>query len=175
MRSENTSLSNGLEYERANDARLESGCIIYINDDVDSSSRIDKRVMLMFKDCWSSSYGCVSFCRHKRCPSSPGEVKVHRLVCQVGSHWAEPSPSDMQAISVELYDASLAEGITINLQEIWNVKSEVKVSVIGRVPPQDWPSVRRQIDELFHADSSTQWIVAPTSVPTPTKPGRSRR
>ncbi|KAK5098515.1 hypothetical protein LTR70_002728 [Exophiala xenobiotica] len=61
----------------------------------------------------------------------------------------------MQAISIELNDGDtdLREGITINLEEIYNLKPEVKVAVIGRVRPQDWRSVRHQINHLFGLDS----------------------
>lgn len=154
LESKNVDVLSKSSYKAAYDARLEPGCIIYINDEVEPASRVDRRVMLMVKECFSSSYLCVSFCRHEPLPRSPRELVVHRKVYKLGSHWVEPDPTSMQAIGIELNgdDAGLREGITINLEEIYNLKPEVKVAVIGCVRPQDWHNVRQQINHLFDQD-----------------------
>ena len=104
LESKNIDVLSNFEYKAAYDACMEPGCVIYLNDEDKPTSRVDRRVMLMVKKCFSSSYICVSFCRHKQLPRSETELVVHRRVHTVGFHRVEPDPTRMQAISIELND-----------------------------------------------------------------------
>lgn len=150
-------LTDELEYVPAVQARLEPSCIIHI---LDRNSRLHNRVMLMIKDYGSFSMGCVSFCRHRPALSSHNERQIHRLVRQSGAQKEGAVIPRMCTVEVELPwgDAQLSDGITINLQEIWNVEKEVNVAILGRMT--DWEEVWHQISEVFMADSPSRPVVA---------------
>lgn len=120
----------------------------------------------MIKDHGSFSIGCVSFCRHRPRLSSHHEHQIHRLVRQAGLHQEASFEPCMRTNEVELPwgDAQLSDGITIDLQEIWNVEKEAKVAILGYMT--DWGNVWHQINEIFTADSPSQPVVARNSADT---------
>ena len=126
-------MPSNLEYRPTYDEHLEPGLVIYIHDKDKQGSRMDARIMLVIKNCLRKSYNCVSFCRHEPAPYLRQDIAVHRHVYQVNSPHSNPSPARKQAIGIELLrdDMSLQAGITINLEEIYNVKPELTVK-IGR-------------------------------------------
>ncbi|KAK5098514.1 hypothetical protein LTR70_002727 [Exophiala xenobiotica] len=54
LESKNIDVLSNFEYKAAYDACMEPGCVIYLNDEDKPTSRVDRRVMLMVKKCFSS-------------------------------------------------------------------------------------------------------------------------
>jgi len=149
---------SSLQYELAHQISVGPACIIYVDDEAGHPSRIHQRIMLVYKSCGQKSLVCYSFYKHKRPLTFRWEKRTNKNVYEFGSSHLE----DTQAIFIKpLFDGShLVNGITIDLEEVWTVKSDVKVAILGQVPDEKWSAVRNQITDLFITDSRQ-------STPTP--------
>lgn len=142
-------------YRLAHELDLQPGHIFHVGDS--TSSRIDKRVMLMIKAHCHSNITCIAFCAHtdesdfvpgihrqaQQYTADPNRVEVHQHGLRRQTHEG--------IVELSLPRASrLSEGITVNIHEMWNVEREVQVKVLGRV--SNWPNVRAQVLDAFASD-----------------------
>ncbi|KAK4904821.1 hypothetical protein LTR66_017863, partial [Elasticomyces elasticus] len=124
------------------------GMIIYVDDKKREDSRIDQRVMLIFRVYTGGKMQCVSFCLHDPPFFTPEEQDTHLQVvsCQPAA------TSELATIEASLLlgkaKLGLCPDISINLQEIWFVDYDVRVAVLGKLTTAGWLTAWSKIKEL---------------------------
>lgn len=156
--SEDSSLRKG--YKKLEAIGAIPGLIVHVLDESpenlrDRSRRLDRRVMLILRES-NMSFMCFTFCWHDA-PQSP---QTHWRVCEEGNRQARADTTNPKLLEVILQPHGLSDdpaaqrfppkdGITINIDDPWNVEKEVFVKVLGRVAPSALPGLAKAVKDLF--------------------------
>lgn len=138
-------------YKRIGFTNVRPGLIIHVSDE---KSRLDRRVMLVLRKS-TMSFMCLTFCSHWP-PPSPED---HWRVCEEGKAKAPGEDPKMQPLEIVLQPHGRASpkvspegGVTINIQDIWNVENEVNVKVLGEATSSSLPSLAKAVKQRFCAN-----------------------
>ena len=126
----------------------------------DKSRRLDRRVMLILRES-NMSFMCFTFCWH----DGPQKPQTHWRVFQKSNaeRQAEVPAEDtaQKLLEVILQPRGISDdaaaptikpkdGVTINIDDPWNVEKEVYVKVLGRVAPSALPALAEAVKNLFY-------------------------
>ena len=144
------------------------GKIIYVSDDPtsDVQSRLDRRIMVVLRNR-PTSVTCLSFCQHHPEPADPAD---HWHVCAKSSSPEADENNGMTTLQVVLRpygpiatsEFSPQPNTTINVQDMWNVETGVRVAMLGYVKPASMRELVKVVKELFL--QSLDQAVPPTHI-----------
>lgn len=144
-----------LEYHPISERSLSVRHIIHIQD-VNSTSRIHDRIMLVIRRNSGTSFTCLTFCTH-------GDDVVHEEHCfdhaklSTGAN-CQSSAEGLDgyfrlciSLSWEGQEREPKQSAYINLQELWHIESVegVKFAILGQARVEYWPIARTKIIDIF--------------------------
>jgi hypothetical protein len=144
-----------LEYHPISSRSLSVRHIIHIQD-VNPTSRIHDRIMLVIRRNSGTSFTCLTFCTH-------GDDVVHEEHCFDHAKLSTEANSQSSAEGLDGYfrlcislswegqEREPNENAYINLQELWQIESVegVRFAILGQARVEDWPIARSKIIDVF--------------------------
>ena len=130
------------------DEMVGPGCIFYVSD---PDSNLDTRVLLCLRSC-RSGCRCLNFCLHESFIQSQG----HWRVCEANDIDSQNDYLNFKPLEVILQPYGLRGptvapqmDITIDIDEVWNVKDEVVVKIIGHATLDSFQALIDAVNNQF--------------------------
>ncbi|KXL50446.1 hypothetical protein M433DRAFT_387381 [Acidomyces richmondensis BFW] len=135
-----------LIYYRAHNFHTQLGDIIYTQAD-DDKNQIHNRVMLVVR-CNKLGMTCLSFCRYdEEQRMLPGHWIVRSTQEEMQDHTKE---REHKVLYITLKKGTVREGMTININEPWNVENDQNsVAILGHVMDKEFNKLACEAVRLY--------------------------